>query len=274
MKCPKCGMKLPSDSPSCQYCGIDIVDYLVSGNAPIIGRTPDNAKTEEETNSKTKLQESKYRDDMEELAPELGPKPPKCKKCGGEINLATRRCKSCGKQWFSLKKTLPIIILIIFLAGFGALNVLQFVNSQELKADNDDMSETISTQKSTIARQETTISRFETKAAAYDDMIDALSDGNLGYAASNFNVSESVVVVRKNQTDRKVTLTAYWYDGGLVSLSYSPSFSRSATVSFDEETWDSTTKLSIIPNHEGVTTVTFSNDQDSKTFEMVIIVTD
>ena len=275
VKCPKCGLKVPDDSDFCQYCGVSLEEYLVSNEAPTLDDAPESQNTEQGTESKRDLHQLPLRNGIEGTPHSAVPAQiHHCKKCGGEIDNATKQCKSCGKQYFSFKKALPTIILTVFLVGFGALNVVQFLYSQSLKAEIDGKSEIISAQKSTISRREAKISELETKADAYDAMIDALSNGNLGYAASNFNVSESVVVVSKNQTDRKVTLTAYWYDGGVVSLSYSPSYSRSASVSFDEESWDRTTKLSITPKKEGVTTVTFSNDQDSNTFKMIIIVTD
>ena len=73
---------------------------------------------------------------------------------------------------------------------------------------------------------------------------------------------------------RKVTLTAHWYNGGTVSMSYSPYATRSVDVSFDKENWDTSTTLTITPKRVGVTTVTFSNDVDSHTFKMVVIVID
>ena len=57
-------------------------------------------------------------------------------------------------------------------------------------------------------------------------------------------------------------------------MSYSPYATRSVDVSFDKENWDTSTTLTITPKRVGVTTVTFSNDVDSHTFKMVVIVID
>lgn len=272
MKCPKCGMKLPNDSAFCQFCGISIVDYLVSNGVPSADDKQNAQNAGQETDLKREATTTPQQIRVEMDGGNSHSR--RCKKCGGDIDGITKQCKSCGKQYFRLKKALPIIVLSVLMIGLGALNVVQYLNSQSLQASIDKKSKTISTQKSTISNQEKEIAKLENTAEDYEAIVRAIQSGNLGYAASNFNVNESVVVVGKNQTGRKVTLTAHWYDGGKVSISYSPYNDRSASISFDEEHWDSTTKLSIIPKKTGVTTVTFSNDQDSKTFRMVIIVTD
>ena len=77
-------------------------------------------------------------------------------------------------------------------------------------------------------------------------------------------------MVDKSETNRKFTLTANWTNGGTVSVDYS---GLSAFVSFDNDSWTTSTKMTIEPWREGVTAVTFSNNVDSKTFKVIIIVT-
>ena len=89
--------------------------------------------------------------------------------------------------------------------------------------------------------------------------------------AYNFKSDESVIVVRKNEKDRKFTLTANWPSYGYVDVSYS---SYAATVSFDKDSWSTSTKMTVNPHSVGATVVTFSNTVNSDTFKILIIVTD
>ena len=207
-----------------------------------------------------------------------------CKKCGAIIDNSTKKCTGCGKQYFRAKTTVPMIVLtILFVASVG-LNIVQFfqnknaldtVSTQETEITNLEkkvsaLNNTISTQKSTISTQKSTIKSLEGKAGYFDDICKELSFGNIGYAASNFKASESIILVDKSETNRKFTLTANWTNGGTVSVDYS---GLSAFVSFDNDSWTTSTKMTIEPWREGVTAVTFSNNVDSKTFKVIIIVT-
>ena len=126
----------------------------------------------------------------------------------------------------------------------------------------------IQAQDKTISSQEKKISSLETKADYYTAISSALRSGNIGYAASNFNCSQSIILVKKGET-KKITLTANWSNGGTVSLSYS---SYAANVDFDQDSWTYSTKLSIEGLSPGVEVVTFSNDVDTKKFKIIIIV--
>ena len=115
------------------------------------------------------------------------------------------------------------------------------------------------------------IKSLEIKAEYYDEICKELSTGNIGYAADNFCASEDVIVLNKYETGRSFTLTAHWSAGGTVETTYSGS---SALVSFDEDSWYSSTGITITPMRKGITAVTFSNSVDSNTFKVLIIVTD
>ena len=207
-----------------------------------------------------------------------------CKKCGAIIDNSTKKCTGCGKQCFRAKTTVPIIVLTILFVASEGLNIVQFfqnknaldtVSTQETEITNLEkkvsaLNNTISTQKSTISTQKSTIKSLEGKAGYFDDICKELSFGNIGYAASNFKASESIILVDKSETNRKFTLTANWTNGGTVSVDYS---GLSAFVSFDNDSWTTSTKMTIEPWREGVTAVTFSNNVDSKTFKVIIIVT-
>lgn len=145
------------------------------------------------------------------------------------------------------------------------------VENNELKNAVSEQNETISEQKTTISKNLTTISNLQKKADNFDDMCEALQYGNIGTAAYNFKADESIIVVRKNETDRKFTLTAHWSSGGTVSVSYS---SNAASLDFDKDSWSTTVKMTVNPRNVGATVVTFSNDVNSDKFKILIIVTE
>ena len=201
-----------------------------------------------------------------------------CKKCGSAIDPITKKCSGCGKQYFNGKKTVPVVLLSVLLIGSIGLNVMQYLQGQEASetvaaqtTQIEELEKEVSTQKSTISSQKSQIADLEEKGGYFDTICKELSTGNIGYAASNFKASESVIVVDKNETNRKFTLTANWTNGGTVSTDYS---GYSAWVNFDNDSWTTSTKMTIEPWQEGVTAVTFSNDVDSKTFKILIIVTE
>lgn len=207
-----------------------------------------------------------------------------CKICGDIVDGDTKKCRGCGKQYFRAKTVIPhIVVAILFVLSIG-LNVAQYIQGKDTTetlasqaAKIEELEKTIASQKDTISSQEgaisslkSTIALLEKKSSYFDTVCKELSSGNIGYAASNFRASESVIVVDKNETNRKFTLTANWTSGGTVSVAYSD---YAAIVSFDNNSWTTSTKMTIEPWHEGVTAVTFSNDVDSKTFKVLIIVT-
>lgn len=183
----------------------------------------------------------------------------------------------------------PIIILSIICALLIAANVAQYflhkeavsdIEQQLITANNtitannkkiDDLEDTISTQTETINSQKNTISNLEDDSDHYNDIIRYAKSEDFGYAASNFRASTGVIVVDKDDNDYKFTLTANWTYGGTVEIDYS---SSAAWVEFDKNEWSTSTTMTVIPNYEGVCVVTFSNDVDSKTFSVLIIVTD
>lgn len=134
----------------------------------------------------------------------------------------------------------------------------------ELEEENAKQGDTIKEQQKKISNM-TSASRF------YNDIITNMKYGNSGYAANNFYATDSVIVVGKNETDRKFRLYANWSNGGTVEVDYS---SNSAWVSFDDNEWYTWTDMTVHPSAKGVTIATFSNSVNSDTFKVLIIVTD
>ena len=183
-----------------------------------------------------------------------------------------------------------ILISLILIVGILsiALNVFQYVSYKNTIATVEEQLKTadgaiktlekelasqkrsVELKQKSIDAQKQKITALEKKANNFDDIVSGMQFGNTGYAASNFFASDSVIVVRKNETNRKFKLTANWSSGGTVYVDYS---SNAAVVSFDNDEWSTSTQMTVHPLSEGVTIVTFSNSVNSKTFKVLIIVT-
>lgn len=314
MKCPKCGYLLPDDSEFCQYCGeklsvqaeesddvgpsdievianiegqqLDIDSSPISDKGNTISSLEKSGSVTQTAAPMTlQVESTANASDLTQAKSEATVDVRKkkfCKYCGGPIDLKTKKCTSCGKQFFRFpKRAVGIALLLIVFVALAGLNIYQYVgynNTIESNASTisnleqqiETKDATISTQKTTISNQKNEISELENKAGYYDDICNALNSGNIGAASSNFKVSDGVIVIDKGQT-KQVTLTTSYSGDSTISVDYS---GFSALVSFDEDTWYSTTTLTIDSWFEGVTVATFSNTANSQTFKMVIIVTD
>ena len=167
--------------------------------------------------------------------------------------------------------TSALVIALYQIYGLRNQNAEQLTQITALQGKINELETTVEKQDKTISSQKNTISNLKPKATAYDNICSSLKYGKIGFAANNFKTNESIIVVRKNEKDRKFTLTANWSRGGSVGVSYS---SSAATVSFDKDSWYTSTTMTVKPWSVGATVVTFTNDVNSDTFKILIIVTD
>lgn len=260
MTCLNCGMQLPDDSEFCQYCGSK-VSSADKQTPPIeVHFTPRGKNSFEQQLIVT----------VPDVADVQNLKTP--------ITVSLEKEKQ--KKWIA-----AVICLSILFLGMTSLNVYQYVTAQGQAEKTAELSATIDTLNSTIEQKDTQIksknseitilknnvSALEDDAGNYDAIIDAIKNGNLGYAAYNFQSSESIIVVGRNEKNRKFTLTANWPNGGTVSVDYDIYF-PAAYVHFNQDNWNTSTTMTIEPNHTGVAIVTFSNDVNTQTFDVIIVV--
>ena len=202
-----------------------------------------------------------------------------CAMCGKQVDsinniekktsnpTATKKKNSGRSAWLLIVSVLAVISI-----GF---NITQFFmhqrNEEQLKEEVASLNKKVFSQTYTISSQAIEIANLGETCDLYDKIVKGMRGGNAGYASKNFFASDSVIVVSRNDKNCKFTLTANWPGGGSVDVSYS---SLAASVSFDNNEWDTSTQMTVHPRMKGVTVVTFSNNVDSKTFKVLIIVTD
>lgn len=249
MICPKCGMQLPDDSEFCQYCGTKATSPVEQVTPPVVSAAPVQDTIVKSIPTVTISENFEGSKNTEQDSADLNP---------------TR--KSASKKWIIVAVSLAIVVLLS-----ASLNVYQYISARtnvekisELSGKVNELNSTVDTLNGTIADMESAVENYET-------IVNAVKYDNLGYAASNFQSSESVIVVSQNEKSRKFTLTANWSNGGNVSVDYD-SYFPSAYVDFDQNSWTTSTKMTIEPRHSGVTVVTFSNDVNRQTFDVIIIV--
>ena len=251
--CPKCNHILPRDSGSCLFCGHKIETVV-----------PRNKATVDHERKQTPA--TTHSDGHRSAFAEETPKKKHHKK--GKVAIIA----------------LSVILLISLAANvamfiyFNHSNSLLNTQLQEANSTIADMNEStasltnkVISQASTITQQKVQQSLLKERADYFDHILEEMCYGKTGYGSDTFFVSNSVIVVKRSNTNYKINLTAYWSESGSVRVSYS---SGCARLSFDYEEWYRSTTLTVQPKSKGVTVATFSNTVDYTTFKVLIIVTD
>jgi len=208
----------------------------------------------------------------------------KCSKCGSDLPNDSEICQYCGNRLASatVEMTPGAGIRQIFPWAVAVLAVLclclSLYQNSSLKGDNAQLQNRLlileeenGKLKDEVYTQQTEASSLKDKAARYDHICESLENSDIGYAAYHFRSYESVIVVNKNDKDRKFTLVASCDEDASVHVSYS---SPAATVSFDETGWEESTTMTVHPKSVGATVVTFTNSADSNRFKILILVTE
>lgn len=262
MKCQKCGMPIPEDSEFCQYCGAPIEERENSENQIRIAM--DSSKESPITVSAVEGYEGIEDQSIKKSAG----KQKYCKRCGGLINPDTHLCTKCGVRHFSMPRIPSWIFGVLLVLALGACAFLGY----QLNESNNtitNLTRRANHQSDVISNKNDKIEELED---SYNEIVNALSSDNLGYGASNFKVSEGIVVVHLNETNKKITLTANWPNGGTVEYRASSGIYSAADISLDNNEWTTSTTISITPKHVGAVTYSFTNNVDSITFDVAIIV--
>lgn len=174
MKCFKCGYALPDDSEFCQYCGVKLETEPEQSNAayavpkliiepqpfepeaPRIGTVKDLPESGKDHADATLSAEGTGNIPQEEA--KSGGKQRYCKFCGGAIHPKTRKCQSCGKQYFRVPKCSGTVLLAVICLVLVGLNVFQYTRAVLMEEKLEQVAVTISTNELTISKQEKIIS--------------------------------------------------------------------------------------------------------------------
>lgn len=207
-----------------------------------------------------------------------------CRYCGGVIDPKTKKCYSCGKQYFRFpKKAAAIMMCFLVFAALAGLNVYQYLSyqnsaeadaviidnlEQQAKIRNANLS-SLNSQLTTLKQE---ITSYQTEAKMYHTICDFLKSGNAGYASSEFLASDSIIVISESTARKSFILTVAFESAVTVNVDTS---GRAANVDFSESNWSgSTTTIYVTPNYVGTTVATFSNNLNSQTFQVLVVVTE
>ena len=253
--CPKCKQELPKDSQFCHFCGANLKNAMTSTSVSQAADVTSKMQVTAQNNGVSERFHQARESDVRTNKPQV----------------TTYQQASKGDKTY---KVLLWVLVVLVAACLGVALYQNFSMRNQLDTllvENNELKNTVSEQKTTISKNLTKISNLQKKADNFDDICESLQYANIGTAAYNFKADESIIVVRKNETDRKFTLTAHWGSGGTVSVAYS---SNAASLDFDKDSWSSTVKMTVNPRSVGATVVTFSNDVNSDKFKILIIVTE
>lgn len=190
-----------------------------------------------------------------------------CKYCGNEIYDGEKFCGSCGKAAeetpvATVRKKAPVgwilavIVLVLGLAYSGMMLLQSRSELSEMQAQ--------------VEAQQTQIEEMRSKTESYDKIC-SLKNASIGHISNEFRVTKGTVVLSKHDKGKQITLTTDWLDGATISTNLE---GTSASLDFDNNTWYEKTTMTIVPHHEGVTIVTFTNDLNSESFKVLLVVTE
>ena len=111
---------------------------------------------------------------------------------------------------------------------------------------------------------------FERYRSRFHETRAFLESDDAGYGSALFYASEDLIVMRRDDPPRPLTLTID-YTGSLGIRTEQDS--DAASLRFTENVWyGRTTQLTVIPEHPGITVFTFSNDRNDIAFRVRVIV--
>ena len=143
---------------------------------------------------------------------------------------------------------------------------------QELDAavgENSGAQEALQEKDARIAELEEQMTAAEPYLYRYEELLEALDTGYLGYAAEEFRVDQGVILLDDLDSTYSLTLTTAYAEGITVNMQ---TYGDSAMAEFTEDSWGSETEIRITPLQDGVTTLYFDNETNFDSFTVVIIV--
>ena len=130
--------------------------------------------------------------------------------------------------------------------------------------------EQINSYKTQISNLEKRISELSVTDGYYQQITEACGKGNVGWASSDFRLSEGVVCLQRGASD---TVTLYTNISGTVLHNNS---NRSVgSIAFRQHSWNDSVILDVTAgNTSGTSVITFTNSKNTDELRLIIIVTD
>lgn len=197
MKCENCNRSIPNDSDFCQYCGFAIITQ--SKNEP-------NQETEfspEDTKVENGASKKSYKTRF-------------CKKCGASINLNTKICNGCGKQYFKINvkfssnKIAGIFCILMFVTLIMGL-IYQYQTISSLQSEVQVKANSITSLQGQLQSKQ---NQYDNLSDAYDE----LNEDNLDSLEKSLFLDSSIAFIVDNNTSVYHTYdcfnfknaTSYW----------------------------------------------------------------
>ena len=153
-----------------------------------------------------------------------------------------------------------IIALVLALAATAAFLLLYFDVFDFWKNSGSD---------NKSAAQAADTASLQEKAGAYDVMVDFLAKDEPNVGAKKFYAEVPVIVMNKDDEPVTFRITANLSRGANVTFS---AYDNVAKFEWTEESWSKSTDIRVTPVAPGATVITFSNDANDATFEVLVIV--
>ena len=217
------------------------------------------------------------------LQPFEGNKPQKvCTSCGKANPEDSEFCQYCGKKIViveELKNIAPaekgadksnssklFKIACCIIAVLLFLNIYQYSMYFSISEEFEKTRHTAEFYETRYKDLQKTSSEYRSK---YYEIINIIKSWDAGYASSNYYASDSIVVLNKNGGSKSVTITCKYYNTTIYS-SNSNRFVANDSWSYN---WNGySTSITFSPVDIGTSIITFTNDYNSDSFRIMVIV--
>lgn len=255
MICPNCNSVLQDGVAFCKYCGASVANYTPETEIPAAEDEMEKTVTVYGENPSGYSYEPQPAPETEYVYEEA---PKKKGKAGKIIAIA-----------------LGSLILLAAIA-FGVWMMLQKNAAEDKLAKNE--SELTDTRNELDSAKEDSeyYAELEEYADSFEEIADFARQSNCGYASELFHVNQGIIILDPDDTRKTITLTAAFDDAVEISVDI---YGYGADLNFSEDSWSGdTTTLYVDRDADdmeegevGITTVTFTNDLNSQTFDILII---
>ena len=168
------------------------------------------------------------------------------------------------------------VLLVLFIMQMSKTSRLsaqiadESVTISELEESNTELKKQVSELKTQVSELEKNNKALSVKADKYDEIASFLKGGYAFNTSQYFNASETIIIMNKNEKNRKFTLTTNWGGGG--KLSTESSDSSVAQAYFNEDSWYNSTHLTVYAAKEGTAIITITSSSIKSPVKVLVIV--